>query len=741
MKRFLKLVFIGFLSVVLYGCKNKASSSVKKEPNLYLYNFYVDKKETRTVNRENVSEDESKIEFEIGNALIPCEALVVNKERDSFIDIVVYMSWSNKYVVYNEGNGDYRCSSTTEFDGEVWKTRINFDIKIFSDHDQNGYISVNDISFLHSGSQKINAELNHTKNSSISYHEHRYTEKNEQAEYVYQERDHFHATRYYYSCSCGLSEKHQNMYRYFEKEEQPIQHVFDQQVIDQKYYCSPATCYEPSKYYFSCICGACGDLTFDYGSPRGHVMGPYVSDKNETMTEDGTETSSCYYCSYKDTKQVVGSAIENGSFHNLIFATGNRNDIEGYVKYYNDDRDNHIVLPSNTLNIYSGAFKNCTEIEEVTIPKSIQSIGNDAFNGCSSLRNVSFVGEPNEADFYCLNIISSTCFANCTSLERISLPAFEFVRADIFEGCSNLKDVVLEGSIKQSDCKNMFKGCVNLQYLNMTIYGIEDFTVLFSGDENIPDNLNIHLRGVGLKDASVDRNKVPFRNVTKRINVSFSDELKYLANYFTGCLGIYDIELPYGLITIRPYTFYGCTNLRKFIIPDTVKGIGEQAYGGFVGIPIEEIVVPGDCALLSSCIFDYYASENQVKITGTLVRDEYTYRSTLSGGSEGFPQVFKRGGNVKRIYLEDTIKKLGFNSLRGFSRLEEIDMPGGIESMDYGAFDFTNMKEIFIRSNYDPNNKTLLSLQNIPYSNFDEYDITVKFADGTQYYKGEVTYN
>ena len=90
---------------------------------------------------------------------------------------------------------------------------------------------------------------------------------------------------------------------------------------------------------------------------------------------------------------------------------------------------------------------------------------------------------------------------------------------------------------------------------------------------------------------------------------------------------------------------------------------------------------------------------------------------------------------------EELARKLGFNSLRGFSRLEEIDMPGGIESMDYGAFDFTNMKEIFIRSNYDPNNKTLLSLQNIPYSNFDEYDITVKFADGTQYYKGEVTYN
>ena len=50
-------------------------------------------------------------------------------------------------------------------------------------------------------------------------------------------------------------------------------HVFDQQVVAEKYFVSAATCEEAAKYKKSCICGQEGTETFDNGQSLGHVGG------------------------------------------------------------------------------------------------------------------------------------------------------------------------------------------------------------------------------------------------------------------------------------------------------------------------------------------------------------------------------------------------------------------------------------------------------------------------------------
>ncbi len=64
-------------------------------------------------------------------------------------------------------------------------------------------------------------------------------------------------------------------------------HTYNQKVVSDNYKASDATCTEPARYYYSCICGAKGTETFDDRDATGHSYGEPVwnwSDDGKTCT-------------------------------------------------------------------------------------------------------------------------------------------------------------------------------------------------------------------------------------------------------------------------------------------------------------------------------------------------------------------------------------------------------------------------------------------------------------------------
>ena len=77
-------------------------------------------------------------------------------------------------------------------------------------------------------------------------------------------------------------------------------HVYDQQVKDDTYMASDATCTEAKKYYYSCICGAKGTEVFIDGDPLGHTW--------EAWQRDGADqhTRTCSVCSVSESEACSG---------------------------------------------------------------------------------------------------------------------------------------------------------------------------------------------------------------------------------------------------------------------------------------------------------------------------------------------------------------------------------------------------------------------------------------------------
>lgn len=85
----------------------------------------------------------------------------------------------------------------------------------------------------------------------------------------------------------------------------------------------------------------------------------------------------------------------------------------------------NLVLPRTLVRIGPGAFYECTGLTSVTIPNSVSSIGETAFWGCTGMRNVVIPSS--------VTAIGASAFYNCTGLSRIdSYPDPAKVKMDMW---------------------------------------------------------------------------------------------------------------------------------------------------------------------------------------------------------------------------------------------------------------------------------------------------------------------
>ena len=86
--------------------------------------------------------------------------------------------------------------------------------------------------------------------------------------------------------------------------------------------------------------------------------------------------------------------------------------------------------------IGSSAFKNCTALTSVVIPKSVSSIGLSAFSGCSSLKDITI---PNS-----VKSIGNYAFYTCNNLTSIEIPnSVTSIGSEVFYGCIKLERIVI----------------------------------------------------------------------------------------------------------------------------------------------------------------------------------------------------------------------------------------------------------------------------------------------------------
>lgn len=117
------------------------------------------------------------------------------------------------------------------------------------------------------------------------------------------------------------------------------------------------------------------------------------------------------------------------------------------------------TVPSGTVAIAGGAFKDCAKLESLVIPDSVISIGESAFENCAALKRITLPKN--------ITKLEASCFSGCTALAEIALPdSVKTLGEKVFSGCAALKSVKIPAEVTVIPTE-AFSGCSSLESITI----------------------------------------------------------------------------------------------------------------------------------------------------------------------------------------------------------------------------------------------------------------------------------
>lgn len=453
--------------------------------------------------------------------------------------------------------------------------------------------------------------------------------------------------------------------------------------------------------------------------PKVSINGFYIEGTPGTAAEKYAEENGFDFLIFGEPEKYTYNILDDGSIG-----------ITGYKGKSSD-----LIIPEEidgykVTAIMDYAFKYKTPLERVTIPDSVKTIGNSAFDGCKRIKYVK-IGEKVEN-------IGDYAFYECTRLSSVTIPesatslgylCFGYYQSYRFSPESGNKYPISEKYYITIFGK---KGSAAQEYANEN-----EFKFLESGKEflyELLDNGTAEIIGyngektditfpsevdgykvtsirntefygsnpvisVTLPDGLTSIGDNAFSNCTDDLtSITIPDsvtEICYAA--FANCTGLSSITIPDSVTNIWEYAFHYCTSLTSITFPDSVTTIGSCAFAECSNL--ERITIPDSLLSVGSGAFDetkwYNNQPDGVVYLGKLAYSykgempENTKINLVSGTKAIIDCAFSENSNLTDIFIPDSIVKIGSSALQGCINLKSVTIPASVTDIGNYAIGYT----------------------------------------------------
>ena len=357
-----------------------------------------------------------------------------------------------------------------------------------------------------------------------------------------------------------------------------------------------------------------------------------------------------------------------------------------------------IVIPEGVSEIGYRAFEDCTSLIEVKwnvincIVHTSESY--PLFKNCSALTTV-ILGEN-------VQTIPEYAFRGCCSLTSIAIPkSVTSIGYDAFRNCPKLVEVWNYSELP------IEKG--EYSYGSVAYYAKYVYTTDIKSKQTVTDDGYIFFEDG--EEIYLLGHKGNETSLTLPAKSSSGKDYAIYEYAFYGCSSLESVtfEGDSQLISIGDYAFYDCSSLTSIVIPEGVTSIGISAFYGCDSLT--SIVIPEGVTSIGNGAFNntaYYNDENNWDKSGVLYIGNHLIeasRYTISGAYTVKPgtrliadEAFYGCDSLSSIVIPESITSIGSYAFYGCDSLESVKFEGNSKLTSIGerAFEVSLLEAVYI---------------------------------------------
>lgn len=320
-----------------------------------------------------------------------------------------------------------------------------------------------------------------------------------------------------------------------------------------------------------------------------------------------------------------------------------------------------IVLPEGYISIGEDAFKDCTGLQNISLPTSMERIGSGAFSGCEKLESLIVPDK--------LISIGENAFNKCYGLGKIYA--------------------------------NSIDHWMRLQFENESANPLWNDAILYVNSEEV--------RNLVVPDGTTVLNKFLFAGYAALTNITIPEGMTSIGiGTFIDCIGLTKLSYPQSLCDIGERAFENCKGLEEIDIPEWIDTIGSNAFSFCTGLKYIRIKCKNtqigrngfsDCGIielaeLSSSnvndpifdnsiirhliIHDYTLGMGGLGSMGSIIYTDQTDRGTLGNNEKTNPRI----RSISQLE-EDSSTKEDDQTLKGLTFVAAGELEVFKEDADY----------------------------------------------------------
>lgn len=410
-----------------------------------------------------------------------------------------------------------------------------------------------------------------------------------------------------------------------------------------------------------------------------------------------------------------GAFFHGGSINNPgSFEITGANQIGDYAFYkftFNANGNFDITIPSSVERVGNYAFADCSfgglkdlyvnasvigenafaglTVDNIHIGENVTEIGNSAFKGCQNIKSIDF------AENSKLSKIGDSAFEGTKgSLDRLEIPAsVTDLGASAFKDFDNIKDLEVNASVIG---ENAFSGAfVNNIHIGENVSEIGDSA--FKGCKNVgsidfADGSKLNKIGASAFEISVTIESLTIPDSVSEIGESAFKGLNIKdltincvslpANAFAGN-DIGSLHIGSNVREIGDSAFKGCKNMNKieFVEVSQLETIGESAFEDVRG-NFDKIKIPSSVTKMGKAAFKGLSSVITliIDMTGEIPEEAFMNinqaNTTIIGDhvTKIGKSAFENSTNIKTLKIGENVKTICDNAFRHCTGLEfDID--------------------------------------------------------------------